>query len=83
MIEHAEADGTRFTAECTLPAGHHGAHDDGDVPLAARHVTGGLRDLADAVDRISESFGWTAPTSTVTSPARRARSPTATTRSPT
>ena len=58
--EHAEADGTRFTAECTLPAGHHGAHDHGDVPLAARHVTGELRDLADAVDRISEGFGWTA-----------------------
>jgi hypothetical protein len=31
------------------------------VPLAARHVTGELRDLADAVDRISEGFGWTAP----------------------
>jgi hypothetical protein len=60
-IEHAEADGTRFTAECTLFAGHQGAHDDGDVPLAARHVTGELRDLADAVDQISEGFGWTAP----------------------
>ena len=59
-IDHAEADGTRFTAECTLPAGHQGAHDHGDVPLAARHVTGELRDLADAVDRISEGFGWTA-----------------------
>jgi hypothetical protein len=60
-IEHADADGTRFTVECTLPAGHQGAHDDGDVPLAARHVTGELRDLADAVDQISEGFGWTAP----------------------
>ena len=40
-IEHADADGTRFTAECTLPAGHQGDHD-GDVPLAARHFTGEL-----------------------------------------
>jgi uncharacterized protein YukE len=59
-IEHADARGARFTAECTLPAGHQGTHDS-DVPLAGRHVTGELRDLADAVDRISEGFGWTAP----------------------
>lgn len=60
-VEHAGADGTRFTAECALPAGHQGAHDDGDVPLAGRHVTGELRDLADAVERTSQHFGWTAP----------------------
>jgi hypothetical protein len=59
-IEHGDADGTRFTADCTLPAGRQGAYDDRDVPLAARHVTGELRDLADAVDRTSLRFGWTA-----------------------
>lgn len=60
-VEHADTDGTRSTAECTLPAGHQSAHDDGDVPLAGRQVTGELLDLADAVKRISQHFGWTAP----------------------
>lgn len=60
-IEHVDADSTRFVSECTLPAGHHGAHDDSDRLLAGRRITGELRDLADAVERISRHFGWTAP----------------------
>lgn len=60
-VEHAGADGTRLTADCTLPAGHHGSHDDRDRLLASRRVTGELRDMADSVERISQQFGWTAP----------------------
>jgi hypothetical protein len=58
-LEHNDTDGTRFTAECTLPAGHQGAHDDVPVKLFGRHITQDLRDLADAVERISQHFGWT------------------------
>jgi hypothetical protein len=60
-IEHVDTDGARFISECALPAGHQGSHDDSGRLLAGRCVTGELRDLADAVDRISEGFGWTAP----------------------
>ena len=55
------SDGTRFTVDCTLPAGHPGDHNDSDQPLPGRRVTGDLRDLADAVERISQRFAWTAP----------------------
>jgi hypothetical protein len=60
-IEHTYADGTRLVADCALPAGHHGPHVDLDAPLPGRQTTGELRDLADTVERISQSFGWTAP----------------------
>jgi uncharacterized protein YukE len=59
--EHIDADGTRFTVECALPASHEGGHDDSDRLLPGRRVTGELRDLADAVERVSQHFGWTAP----------------------
>jgi hypothetical protein len=61
-VEHDAADGTRVVGECTLPAGHEGAHDDdGAGRLVAARVGGELRDLADAVEGISEHFGWRAP----------------------
>jgi hypothetical protein len=59
--EHVDPDGTRFTVDCSLPAGHPGDHDDGNQPLPGRRVTGDLRDLADAVEQISHHFAWTAP----------------------
>ena len=62
-LEHDEADGTRLIGECTLPAGHDGTHDDnGAGRLLAGRITGELRDLADTVERISQHFGWSAPT---------------------
>jgi hypothetical protein len=61
-VERDEADGTRLTGECTLPACHDGAHDDdGAGRLVAGRITGELRDLADAVGRVSQHFGWSAP----------------------
>ena len=61
-VEHSDADGTRFIGECTLPAGHEGTHeDDGTRQLVAARITGELRELADAVDRLSDHFGWNAP----------------------
>jgi hypothetical protein len=60
-IEHADPDGARLTADCTLPAGHHGAHNDGDRPPASRRLVSELRDLADTVERVSQQFGWIAP----------------------
>jgi hypothetical protein len=59
--EQVYPDGTRFTVDCSLPAGHTGDHDDGNQPLPGRRVTGDLRDLADAVEQISHHFAWTAP----------------------
>jgi hypothetical protein len=48
-VEHDDADGTRFIGECTLPAGHDGAHDDdGAGRLVAGGITGELRDLEGA-----------------------------------
>ena len=61
-VERDEADGTRLTGECTLPACHDGAHDDDAAGrLVAGRITGELRDLADAVGRVSQHFGWSAP----------------------
>jgi hypothetical protein len=61
-VEHNDSDGTRVIGDCTLPAGHDGAHDDdGAGRLVAGRVTGELRDLADAVESISDHFGWHAP----------------------
>jgi hypothetical protein len=61
-LEHGAADGTHVVSECTLPAGHDGSHDDnGAGRLVAARIGGELRDLADAVERISEHFGWRAP----------------------
>jgi hypothetical protein len=60
-IEHADADGTRYVSECSLPASHPSRHDDSDHMLTGRRVTGELRELADAVEWISQHFGWTAP----------------------
>jgi uncharacterized protein YukE len=61
-VEHSDADGGRYICECTLPAGHDGTHDDdGADRLIAGPITGELRDLADAVERVSEHFGRTAP----------------------
>jgi hypothetical protein len=60
-IEHVDTDGARFISECALPAGHQGSHDDSGRLLAGRCVTGELRDLADAIERASQHFGWTAP----------------------
>jgi hypothetical protein len=61
-VEHDAADGTRVIGECTLHAGHDGTHDDhGAGRLVAARFTGQLRDLADAVERICEHFGWSAP----------------------
>jgi hypothetical protein len=59
--EHVDPDGTTFVVDCALPAGHQGDHDDGNRLLPGRRVTGELRDLADAVEQISQHFGWTAP----------------------
>jgi hypothetical protein len=59
--EQVYPDGTRFTVDCSLPAGHTGDHDDGNQPLPGRRVTGDVRDLADAVEQISHHFAWTAP----------------------
>jgi hypothetical protein len=40
-----------------------GPHDDnGAGRLLAGRITGELRDLADTVERISQHFGWSAPT---------------------
>jgi hypothetical protein len=62
-LEHDQADGTRLIGECTLPAGHDGTHDDnGAGRLLAGRITGELRDLADTVERVSQHFGWSAPT---------------------
>jgi hypothetical protein len=62
-LEHDQADGTRLIGECTLPAGHNAAHnDDGAGRLVAGRITGELRDLADTVERVSQHFGWSAPT---------------------
>jgi hypothetical protein len=60
-VDHDDADGTRVIGECTLPAGHEGTHDDGAGRLVAARITGELRDLAEAVERISQHFGWSAP----------------------
>jgi plasmid replication initiation protein len=60
-IEHTYTDGTRLVADCALPGGHDGAHVDLDGRLPGRQVTGELRDLADAVERVSQSFGSAAP----------------------
>jgi hypothetical protein len=60
-IEHVDPDGSRFTADCTLPAGHHGAHNDANRPPASGQLVGELRDLADTVERVSQQFGWIAP----------------------
>jgi hypothetical protein len=59
--EQVYPDGTRFTVDCSLPAGQTGDHDDGNQPLPGRRVTGDVRDLADAVEQISHHFAWTAP----------------------
>ncbi|MGH9190876.1 MAG: hypothetical protein ACRDZ0_00165 [Acidimicrobiales bacterium] len=61
-VEHHDADGIHVIAECSLPAGHDGTRDDdGAGRLVAARITGELRDLADAVERISQHFGWRAP----------------------
>jgi ABC-type transporter Mla subunit MlaD len=60
-VEHDDADGTRVVAECTLPAGHQGAHEDGAAQFFGGRVTGELRDLADSLERISQDFGWRSP----------------------
>jgi hypothetical protein len=60
-VEHDAADGTHV-GECTLPAGHDGAHDDNGAGwLVAARIGGELRDLADAAERISQHFGSRAP----------------------
>jgi hypothetical protein len=82
-IEHTYADGTRLVADCALPAGHHGPHVDLDAPLPGRQTTGELRDLADTVERISQSFGWTAPHLDRDLTGAAGTLPTAPTRSPT
>jgi hypothetical protein len=60
QTDHVDPDGERYVVDCPLPAGHQGPHDDGDRLLPGRRLTGELRDLADAVDRISQQFGWDA-----------------------
>lgn len=60
-VEHDNPDGTRFVTECTLPAGHHGPHQDGSVLLTGARLVAELRDLADAAERTGHNFGWTAP----------------------
>jgi hypothetical protein len=61
QTDHVDPDGERYVVDCTLPAGHQGPHDDGNRLLPGRRLTGELRDLADAVERISQQFGWDAP----------------------
>lgn len=53
QTDHVDPDGDRYVVDCTLPAGHHGPHADGDQLLPGRRLTGELRDLADAVERTS------------------------------
>ena len=60
QTDHVDPDGERYVVDCTLPAGHQSPHDDGDRLLSGRRFTGELRDLADAVERISQQFGWSA-----------------------
>jgi hypothetical protein len=61
-VERDAADGTRLIGECTVPAGHDGAHDDdGAGRLVAGRITGELRELADTVERVSQHFAWSAP----------------------
>jgi len=60
QTDHVDPDGERYIVDCTLPAGHQGPHDDGNRALPGRRLTGELRDLADAVERISQQFGWNA-----------------------
>jgi hypothetical protein len=62
QTDHLDPDGERYVVDCTLPAGHEGPHHDGDRLLPGRRLTGELRDLADAVERISQQFGWNAAT---------------------
>ncbi len=61
QTHYVDPDGDRCLIDCTLPAGHQGPHADGDPLLPGRRLTSELRDLADAVERISHQFGWNAP----------------------
>jgi hypothetical protein len=62
-VEHDDDDGLRSIGGCVLPVGHEGSHDDDDGAgrLVAGGLLGELRDLADAVERLSDHFGWNAP----------------------
>ena len=81
-VEHDDA-GTRFIAECTLPAGHDGIHDDdgaGGSSRAASPVS--CETWPTPLTASPSTSAGARPRSTATSPARPARSPTAAARWP-
>jgi hypothetical protein len=61
-VEHTDATGIRVSYECGLPGGHEGPHQDGTARmLIGSRTVDDLRDLADAVETMSQRFGWAAP----------------------
>lgn len=69
QTNHVESTGERYVVDCSLPAGHHGCHDDGDRLLPGRRLTGGAAGSRAGHRRPADtSYRRHAPRHRITSP---------------